>query len=139
MEKSFTCLGTLKLKPPLKSNLMFISFSAPFRYQIGQEYKAHHDYFDEQTAKRLGSPGNRIATALMYLSDVEEGGETYFPRATGGELKVPPRKARRQSVFLFTVYLLVFTGRCSFVFRFHTGERARSIVLTRRQTRYRGH
>ncbi|MBO1511289.1 2OG-Fe(II) oxygenase [Metabacillus bambusae] len=47
------------------------------KYLPGQEYKAHHDYF-ASTSK--ASKNNRISTLIMYLNDVEEGGETYFPK-----------------------------------------------------------
>ena len=47
------------------------------RYEIGQEYRAHFDYFFH----KQGMANNRIATVLLYLSDVEEGGETVFPNA----------------------------------------------------------
>jgi len=52
------------------------------RYGVGQEYKAHHDYFDASepgTAIHLEGWGQRFATVLMYLNDVEEGGSTAFP------------------------------------------------------------
>ena len=46
-------------------------------YQIGQEYKAHFDFFSS-SSKPVKNP--RISTLVMYLNDVEEGGETYFPK-----------------------------------------------------------
>ncbi|AZB41071.1 2OG-Fe(II) oxygenase [Bacillus sp. FJAT-42376] len=51
-------------------------------YKPGEEYKAHHDYF-----KTAANP--RISTLVMYLNDVEEGGETYFPHL---KLSIPPQK-----------------------------------------------
>lgn len=52
-------------------------------YQVGQEYKAHHDYFDPNSpsGKKIQESvaGNRNATFLIYLNDVEEGGGTDFP------------------------------------------------------------
>ncbi|WP_397539050.1 2OG-Fe(II) oxygenase [Rummeliibacillus pycnus] len=46
-------------------------------YQPGQEYKEHLDYF-ASTSKAASN--NRIATLVIYLNDVEEGGSTYFPK-----------------------------------------------------------
>jgi prolyl 4-hydroxylase len=44
------------------------------RYRPGQQYRPHHD------AHALGPPGKRrIVTALLYLNDAYEGGETHFP------------------------------------------------------------
>lgn len=51
-------------------------------YQIGQEYKAHYDYFS-------AASNPRISTLVMYLNDVEQGGETYFPKLN---FSVSPQK-----------------------------------------------
>ncbi|RXH91058.1 hypothetical protein DVH24_020081 [Malus domestica] len=50
-------------------------------YEVGQKYDAHFDYFLDEFNTKNG--GQRVATLLMYLSDVEEGGETVFPAAKG--------------------------------------------------------
>ncbi|MCA9841811.1 MAG: 2OG-Fe(II) oxygenase [Cyanobacteria bacterium HKST-UBA03] len=52
------------------------------RYEVGQEYKPHFDYFDPTLSgskQPLDEGGQRVATMLMYLSAPEEGGETTFP------------------------------------------------------------
>ncbi len=62
------------------------------RYQIGEEYKAHYDWFDPSqngSHKHLAQGGQRVATFVMYLSEVEQGGGTYFPN-TG--IEVRPKK-----------------------------------------------
>ena len=49
------------------------------RYGVSQKYDAHNDYFDP---KIYGpQPTNRAVTVFLYLSDVDEGGETWFPNA----------------------------------------------------------
>ncbi|MGN7177449.1 2OG-Fe(II) oxygenase [Paenibacillus sp. FSL R5-0490] len=55
-------------------------------YKIGQEYKAHFDFFSS-ASKAASNP--RISTLVMYLNDVEQGGETYFPKLN---LSVSPQK-----------------------------------------------
>ncbi|GLB62056.1 hypothetical protein NCCP133_41850 [Cytobacillus sp. NCCP-133] len=55
-------------------------------YKIGQEYKAHFDFFSP-TSRAAGNP--RISTLVMYLNDVEQGGETYFPKLN---FSVSPQK-----------------------------------------------
>jgi prolyl 4-hydroxylase len=49
-------------------------------YEIGQEFKNHNDYFggDSYYNHCLYS-GQRTYTFMIYLNDVEEGGETDFP------------------------------------------------------------
>ncbi|KAI8533812.1 hypothetical protein RHMOL_Rhmol10G0038400 [Rhododendron molle] len=46
-------------------------------YEHGQKYEPHFDYFYDKINQELG--GHRVATVLMYLSDVNRGGETVFP------------------------------------------------------------
>lgn len=51
-------------------------------YTKGQEYQAHFDTVDEQTAmgQMLARQyGQRAVTMLIYLNDDFQGGETYFP------------------------------------------------------------
>lgn len=60
-------------------------------YQAGAEYRPHFDYFPEQnagSALHLAQGGQRVATLVMYLNDVTEGGETVFPDVG---LSVTPR------------------------------------------------
>lgn len=52
------------------------------RYTPGQRYIAHHDTFDPErpeSAAQLKNGGQRICTAILYLNDVQAGGETEFP------------------------------------------------------------
>ncbi|EPS71884.1 hypothetical protein M569_02873 [Genlisea aurea] len=56
-------------------------------YEVGQKYEPHFDYFMDEFNTQNG--GQRIATLLMYLSDVEEGGETVFPAAAGNFSSLP--------------------------------------------------
>ncbi|KAK1422057.1 hypothetical protein QVD17_24916 [Tagetes erecta] len=72
------------------------------RYEIGQRYNSHYDAFNPTEYGPQKS--QRIASFLLYLSDVEEGGETMFPFENGENtassydfrkcigLKVKPRK-----------------------------------------------
>jgi len=56
-------------------------------YEVGQKYEPHFDYFHDDFNTKNG--GQRIATLLMYLSDVEEGGETVFPSAKVNSSSIP--------------------------------------------------
>jgi prolyl 4-hydroxylase len=82
------------------------------RYGHEERYTSHHDYFnpelyqaDKHTLDLIGNGRrNRMVTVFWYLSDVEEGGETVFPRFNGGVeksmddcetgLKVRPEKGK---------------------------------------------
>ena len=50
-------------------------------YVNGQKYEAHHDYFHDTVNPQKSNGGQRVATMLMYLTTVEEGGETVFPNS----------------------------------------------------------
>ncbi|MGL4603227.1 MAG: 2OG-Fe(II) oxygenase [Iodobacter sp.] len=61
-------------------------------YKVGGEYKPHFDYFPERdpgSQVHLKTGGQRVSTLVMYLNDVEEGGETVFPELG---LAVAPKK-----------------------------------------------
>ncbi len=56
------------------------------RYEPNQQYREHLDYF---TSTNRVIQNNRISTMVLYLNDVEEGGETYFPKLN---FSVSPQK-----------------------------------------------
>lgn len=61
-------------------------------YVDEQEYQPHYDFFEPQNedeARIMAVPGNRIGTLIMYLNNVEEGGATYFPQL---KLAIHPKK-----------------------------------------------
>lgn len=62
------------------------------RYTEGQEFKPHIDWFQHDSpgwALEQGYGGQRAFTAMAYLNDVTDGGETDFPRL---DLAVAPRR-----------------------------------------------
>lgn len=61
-------------------------------YLPGGEYRPHYDYFDPAqpgNEQVLAQGGQRVATLVMYLNDVEAGGSTIFPQVG---LDVLPRR-----------------------------------------------
>lgn len=51
------------------------------RYEVGQQFKAHQDWFWPDTSyyqMEMERGGQRSWTAMTYLNEVEEGGETVF-------------------------------------------------------------
>ena len=62
------------------------------RYEIGQYYKEHWDFFMPKTKEYkvyCDWMGQRTWTSMIYLNDVEEGGETYFKHLN---LRVKPKR-----------------------------------------------
>jgi prolyl 4-hydroxylase len=61
------------------------------RYDVGQQFKAHYDYFEPNTKvyqKFAGVRGNRTWTFMVYLDDAMEGGATRF---TAIDLAIRPK------------------------------------------------
>lgn len=55
---------------------------AVLNYRPGEEASDHYDYLDPQIpayAEEISRVGQRVATALVYLNEEYEGGETEFP------------------------------------------------------------
>ncbi|PNH09081.1 Prolyl 4-hydroxylase subunit alpha-1 [Tetrabaena socialis] len=50
-------------------------------YRDGQKYEPHYDYFHDTVNAAPEHGGQRVVTVLMYLTTVEEGGETVLPHA----------------------------------------------------------
>ncbi len=72
-------------------------------YRAGGEYRPHYDYFPPHSpgsAKQMVQGGQRIATLIMYLNEVPDGGATIFPGLTLG---VAPRRGT-------VVYFSYFTS-----------------------------
>jgi prolyl 4-hydroxylase len=54
------------------------------RYAVGQEFKAHHDFFDTDQLywrDQVAIGGQRTWTAMAFLNEPEAGGRTNFPTA----------------------------------------------------------
>ena len=61
-------------------------------YHTGGEYTPHFDYFpptDPGSHVHLANGGQRMATLIIYLNDVEDGGATVFPEL---KLTIGPKK-----------------------------------------------
>jgi len=66
-------------------------------YKPGEFYKTHHDSgaVDDEDQVIADDPTfSRLVTISVYLNDVEEGGETYFPKCG---LKVKPEAGKAVS------------------------------------------
>lgn len=73
------------------------------KYEDGGEYKPHYDYFNpdkEGSNQIMQKSGQRVGTFLMFLSEVEAGGSTCFPKLN---LEIRPKVGR--AVFFSNVDL----------------------------------
>ncbi|XP_054153454.1 prolyl 4-hydroxylase subunit alpha-1-like [Oppia nitens] len=70
------------------------------KYGVGGYYTNHYDVAVVRpfTGEQYGEPYDRIATLITYLSDVQSGGATVFPRL---DVRVEPRKG--SAVFWFNL------------------------------------
>ena len=87
-------LSRCALLPPANAEPVSI-----LRYGPGDEYRPHADYYDPArpgSATGLAQGGQRLATVLGYLNDVEGGGDTVFPKL---DVSVIPR--RRDGLLFF--------------------------------------
>ena len=57
------------------------------KYDVGQQYKKHVDFFNRPNEPKIFSV-ERVASAIVYLNDGFEGGETHF---TTLNIKVTPK------------------------------------------------
>jgi hypothetical protein len=51
-------------------------------YEVGQEFRPHHDFLDVRApalAQEVAERGQRALTVLIYLNDAYQGGHTAFP------------------------------------------------------------
>lgn len=64
------------------------------KYEVGQEFKAHTDYFEPSTDEydlHAGDQGQRTWTFMIYLNTTPKGGATHF---TEINRKVKPKRGR---------------------------------------------
>ncbi|XP_058772832.1 probable prolyl 4-hydroxylase 9 [Vicia villosa] len=61
------------------------------RYEVGQKYDSHYDAIDPaefDPAEHDYQESHRVASFVLYLTDVQEGGETNFPFENGSNMDV---------------------------------------------------
>ena len=64
------------------------------KYNVGGEYKPHHDFFHPNTdyyKSTMGTAGQRVFSFLFYLNDDFTGGETDFPTK---KIQITPKLGR---------------------------------------------
>lgn len=73
------------------------------RYEHGQKYDPHYDYFADKV--NIARGGHRLATVLMYLTDVEKGGETVFPNAEVSNQRLKYLQTFQKYILHVLIYL----------------------------------
>lgn len=71
-----------RLAHSIRAPLQHFEPALALHYETGQRFAPHFDFLDPAApghARDLGELGQRVATALLYLNDGYEGGETDFP------------------------------------------------------------
>jgi len=76
-------------------------------YELGEEYEAHMDAFDQKTSKGQesigdGIKGNRVATLLLYLNKPADGGATVFTEINKGVQPEPGRAVLFSNTYIGT-------------------------------------
>jgi len=59
------------------------------KYKSGEEYQPHHDFFNHAGNSETFDNNDRDSTAITYLNDNYEEGETHFPEL---DIKIKPKK-----------------------------------------------
>ncbi len=70
-----------RIAATLGINLAYAEVTQIQHYSVEQEFKAHTDYFEPDSAEYLkfaSTSGNRTWTFMVYLTDTEKGGGTKF-------------------------------------------------------------
>uniref|UniRef100_A0A803NNT0 Prolyl 4-hydroxylase alpha subunit domain-containing protein n=1 Tax=Cannabis sativa TaxID=3483 RepID=A0A803NNT0_CANSA len=108
------------------------------RYEIGQKYDSHYDAFNP--AEYGPQKSQRVASFLLYLTDVEEGGETMFPFENGLDisfgfdykkcigLKVKPRRGKAFA-HMRCIYTIIQPLNSGLKLGFHSSLNIRFIFL----------
>lgn len=81
LNNEFVNLIDTKISQKIGINSSFSEGIQAQRYQIGQEFKAHTDYFEPHTHEYLKfaqRKGQRTWTLMIYLQDTRQGGGTKF-------------------------------------------------------------
>ena len=90
-----------KIGAAIGAPLAVMEAFAVLNYRPGEEASDHYDFLDPAIpayAEEIDRVGQRLATALLYLNDDYEGGETEFP-----ELGIRHRGAKGDALVFFSV------------------------------------